>query len=125
MRYRLRTLLVVLALAPLLASIGYFRVASHLAWQRRFEGPLVRQAKFIGNRAVSDKKLRKEIGIAAGIRLNAHWTEQARRRIEELYIQAGHPKAKVTLVEGDKKGDRNLVFLINEGSVQPRPSPGG
>src|SRR5262245_29725279 len=125
MRYRLRTLLIVLALAPLLASTVYFRVASHLMWQRRFEGPLVRQAKFIGNRAISDKKLSKEIGIAAGVRLNAYWTEQACRKIEELYFQAGHSRAKVTLLEGDKKGDRNLVFRINEGGAQPRPSPGG
>jgi len=80
---------------------------------------------FLINRAVSDKKLGKEIGIAAGVRLNPYSTEESLRKIEELYIQAGHPKAKVTLLEGDKKDDKNLVFLINEGSFESQPSPGG
>ena len=118
MRYRLRTLLILMAVAPPLGSIVYFQVVSHMKWQHRLEGPWIRQAKFLGNRAFSDKKLAKVTGVGKSVRLNAYTAWESRRKIEELYHTGGFPKATVSIFEGDKPGDKNLVFVINEGNVE-------
>lgn len=74
--------------------------------------------KFVGNRGISEKKLNKEIGVKLGDPLNTYSAEESRRKIEELYHHEGYPNATVTLLEGDKQGDRNLIFEIVEGPVE-------
>jgi outer membrane protein insertion porin family len=66
----------------------------------------------------SDKKLLKEIGVKKHDPLNAYAAEESRRKIEELYHTGGYPKATVSIFEGDKPGDKDLVFLINEGQLE-------
>ena len=82
------------------------------------ERPRIGQIKFLGNRGLSDKKLGKEIGLKVGEALNGYTAEESRRKLEELYRKEGYPQATVSLMEGDKPGDRDLVFLINEGQLQ-------
>src|SRR5262245_27733067 len=82
------------------------------------ERPRIGELKFLGNRGQSDKKLTKEIGVKMGEPLNAYTAEESRRKIEDLYHREGFPQATVSLIEGDKPGDRNLIFLINEGQLQ-------
>ena len=82
------------------------------------ERPRIGEIKYLGNRGQSDKKLGKEIGLKKGEPLNAYTAEESRRKIEELYHREGFPQATVSLIEGDKPGDQNLVFLINEGQLQ-------
>ena len=83
-----------------------------------FERPRIGELKFLGNRGFSDKKLTKEIGLKKGDPLNSYAAEEGRRKIEELYHTGGFPKATVSIFEGDKPGDRDLVFLINEGQLE-------
>jgi outer membrane protein insertion porin family len=82
------------------------------------ERPRIGKIKYLGNRGISDKKLGKEIGVKEGEPLNSYSAEESRRKIEELYHREGYPKATVTLMEGDKPGDKDLVFLINEGQLE-------
>jgi outer membrane protein assembly factor BamA len=115
MRFRLRTLLVFLAIGPPLLAVGYFYFVSHVAWRHRLEGHWVRQAKFLGNTAFSDKKLAKVTGVGQSVRLNAYSAGELVRKIRAFYFQQGFSEAKVTVVEGDRVGDRSLVFEIVEG----------
>ena len=83
-----------------------------------FERPRIGQIRHLGNRGFSDKKLNKEHGLKPGDSINAYTSEEARRKIEDLYHKGGYPNASVTLLEGDKPGDKNVVFLINEGQLE-------
>ena len=76
------------------------------------------EIKFLGNRGISDKKLLKEIGLKKSDPLNSYAAEESRRKIEELYRTSGYPKATVSIFEGDKPGDRDLVFVVNEGQLE-------
>jgi len=83
-----------------------------------FERPRIGEIKFLGNRGFSDKKLLKEIGIKKHDPLNSYAADESRRKIEELYHTNGYPKATVSIFEGDKPGDKDLIFLINEGHLE-------
>jgi outer membrane protein insertion porin family len=83
-----------------------------------FERPRIREIKFLGNRGYSDKKLTKEIGLKKGDPLNSYAAEESRRKIEELYRSGGYPKATVAIFEGDRPGDKDLIFLVNEGYLE-------
>lgn len=83
-----------------------------------FERPRIADVKHLGNRGLSDKKLSKEHGLKKGDPLSAFAIENARRVMEELYHRSGYPKATVTILEGDQPGDRNAIFVINEGQLQ-------
>src|SRR5436190_1614560 len=83
-----------------------------------FERPRIGEIKFLGNRGFSDKKLLKEIGVKKYDPLNSYAAEESRRKIEDLYHGGGYPKATVSIFEGDKVGDKDLIFLINEGQLE-------
>jgi outer membrane protein insertion porin family len=83
-----------------------------------FERPRIREIKFLGNRGFSDKKLTKEIGLKKGDPLNSYAAEESRRKIEQLYHSGGYPKAAVAIFEGDRPGDKDLIFLVNEGYLE-------
>jgi outer membrane protein insertion porin family len=83
-----------------------------------FERPRIREIKFLGNHGFSDKKLKKEIGVKEKDPLNSYAAEESRRKIEELYHSGGFTKATVAIFEGDKPGDKDLIFLINEGQLE-------
>jgi outer membrane protein assembly factor BamA len=83
-----------------------------------FERPRIHRILFLGNRAMSEKQLGKEIGLKVGDPLNSYSCEEARRKVEELYHSKGLPTATVSLLEGDQPGDKDLVLLINEGQVE-------
>lgn len=82
------------------------------------ERPVLHYVKYVGNVKVKKKKLEKEAGIKPGDSLDTFAVEEARRRLEEYYHGHGFPKARITLVEGDKASDRGAIFLINEGQKQ-------
>jgi outer membrane protein insertion porin family len=83
-----------------------------------FERPRIHEIKFLGNRGFSDKKLLKEIGVKKNDPLNSYAAEESRRKIEELYRGGGYPRASVVIFEGDKPGDKDLIFVINEGQLE-------
>ena len=80
-----------------------------------FERPTIATVRFIGNRMYLDKKLTKETDLKAGDALDLFSIEDATRKIEELYHDNGFPKAHVSVLEGLKPGERDVVFYISEG----------
>ena len=82
------------------------------------ERPRVQYVRHLGNRGMSEKKLNKEHGIKVGDAINAYTTEEGRRKIEDLYQRGGYPNAHISIMEGDKQGDKGVVYLINEGQIE-------
>lgn len=82
------------------------------------ERPMMRYVRFVGNRKLSEKLLRKESGIKPGDPLNLHAVEDARRKLQDLYHTRGYPKALVEIFEGDRPGDQGVVFAVSEGNIQ-------
>ena len=80
-----------------------------------FERPTINTVRFIGNRMFLDNKLTKQSDLRGGDALDIFAIEDAKRKIEELYHEKGHPKAHVTILEGNKSDQRNVVFYIDEG----------
>jgi len=129
MRFRLRTLLIVLAVLPPLLAVCYLSLAPNSKRQNRREGHWIYEAKILGNRLFSDKKLLKVIALSTsssgikGWRLNPDSAEVSRHKIEQYYHQAGYFQAVVGLHSGGKRGDKELIFEIREGSQIARVVP--
>lgn len=81
------------------------------------ERPMLHYVKYVGNK-LKKRTLEKEAGIKPGDALDTFAVEEARRRLEDYYHSHGYPKARVTIVEGNKPSDRGTIFLINEGQKQ-------
>jgi outer membrane protein insertion porin family len=81
------------------------------------ERPLAQYVRFVGNEKVKDKVLAKEVQMKAGDPLNQFAVDEARRRLEQLYRERGFSDTHITVLEGEKPGDRGVVFQINEGRV--------
>jgi hypothetical protein len=118
-RYKLRTLLLFLAVGPPLIWFVYQRWESARSPKPPQRGPIIHTAKFLGNRRFSDVKLRRTLDLRQSepTFLNPRWCDAARLKIIALYRQAGHREVEVTLVEGGKAGDVNAVFRIEEGAI--------
>jgi len=82
------------------------------------ERPHLQYVKYVGNQKIKKKILIRESGLKVGDALDPYAVEEGRRAIEEFYHTHGFTKARVTIVEGTKTGDRGAVFLINEGPKQ-------
>lgn len=80
-----------------------------------FERPTIRSVRFIGNRGILDEKLSEEAGLASGDALNQYTIEDAKRKIKTIYKKYGYPIVDVTILEGDKPEQRDIVFYIIEG----------
>jgi outer membrane protein insertion porin family len=79
------------------------------------ERPMLRYVKYVGNKHVTTRTLRKKSEIDVGDSMDPYVVEEARRRIESYYHEKGYDAARVTTVEGSKPGDKGAVFLIDEG----------
>lgn len=82
-----------------------------------FERPTVAHLIFHGNRAISDKNLRKQCGIKEGDALNRYAVEEGRRKIEEFYVSKGFAHVQVEVLEGNNADDRGVVYGISEGHL--------
>ena len=82
------------------------------------ERPTLRYVKYVGNRRISTRTLRKKAEVAVGDSMDPYVVEEARRRIEAYYQEKGYEAARVTTVEGNKPGDKGAVFLIDEGRAR-------
>ncbi len=79
------------------------------------ERPRIEYIKFVGNEKVRRRVLARQVDLNEGDSLDPYMIADARHKLEEFYRKRGHAKAQVEVVEGDKPGDRGVVFLINEG----------
>jgi outer membrane protein insertion porin family len=82
------------------------------------ERPSIREVYFHGNRAITDKTLRKQAGIEIGDSLNMYSVDEARRKIQEYYQSQGFAKARIFVAEGDKPEHRRVILKIHEGIQQ-------
>lgn len=82
------------------------------------ERPRIRYIRFLGNRGLSDRSLLKESGLKEGEAINAFATEEARRKLEDLYHRKGYPKAEAVIIEGNQTTDKGVAFQINEGPLE-------
>ena len=83
-----------------------------------FERPVVEYVKFIGNRGISDRSLRRQVSINPGDPLNRYNVEEMQRKIQEFYYEKGYSDAVVEVYEGKSEGDRGVVLVISEGEMQ-------
>jgi outer membrane protein insertion porin family len=82
------------------------------------ERNVIREVKFVGNRGVTDRALKKELELTDGDPLDVHEIRMAKNKIEELYKEKGYPRTQVEILEGNEVGDANVVFLIHEDEKQ-------
>ncbi len=74
--------------------------------------------EFIGNRGISDRVLKKEIGLEDGKPLDVHEIRMAKTKLEEYYKEKGYPRTQVEIMEGSESSDSKVVFLIHEDEKQ-------
>jgi len=85
MRYRLRTLMILLALRPPLGAIVYWQFAPRRVWRKQTEGALIRQVRFIGNTAFSDIELKRVTGVGQSVRLKMLTPLDSRGKSSRLF----------------------------------------
>ncbi len=74
--------------------------------------------KFVGNRAITDRKLKKTAGITDGQPLDVFEVKMIKTRIEDLYREKGFPHTQVEILEGEGETDDAVVFVIHEDQQQ-------
>jgi outer membrane protein insertion porin family len=82
------------------------------------ERPLIRYLRFFGNERVKERHLKKQSGLKVGDPWDPYLVEDARSKVDEYYREKGYNKAKIVIIEGNRKEDRGVVFLVNEGHKQ-------
>lgn len=83
-----------------------------------FELPLIRSLQFVGNKDLKEKALLKEADLKVGQPLQRYRIEEARRKIQELYLRKGYSEAQVEIQDGLDPDDDTVVFSIFEGEKQ-------
>ncbi len=83
-----------------------------------FERPTIQYIRYLGNRGISDRALRRQDGLQIGDPLNRFAVEEARRKIEEFYHTKGYSQAQILIQEGDKPEDQGVMFVVNEGNLE-------
>ena len=82
------------------------------------ERRLIDEVKFVGNRALADWQLRKRADLKPGQPLDVHEVQLARQRLQDFYDQKGFTNTQVEVAEGGQVEDRQVVFLVHEGTRQ-------
>lgn len=82
---------------------------------RVIERPMVQKVEFRGNERIKTKYLEKLTGLKEGSPFDVSVNREAARRIEEHYKTKGFPYTKVSLAQGDRREDRQVIFEVNEG----------
>lgn len=83
-----------------------------------FELPKIQYIEFIGNRAISDRRLRKESGLEVGKSLDVYDVNEAVRKIESYYRTQGLSRTQVAVLEGNNPDDTGIRLAISEDVVQ-------
>ncbi len=79
------------------------------------ERPMIKRVEYRGNKRIKTKKLEALTNLKAGSPYDVSANRESARRIEGLYREKGFPDAKVTLLKGNTRSDRKVVFAIEEG----------
>ncbi len=81
------------------------------------ERPTLHYVKYVGS-SVRRRHLDKQTNLKVGDSADPYMVTEAHRKLEEWYVGKGYGKVRITIMEGDKAGDRGAVFVINEGQKQ-------
>ena len=80
------------------------------------ERPIVRRVEYRGNQKIKQPKLEALTNLKVGSPYDVSGNRECARRIEEMYHEKGYAFATVELERGNDKEDREVVFVIHEGS---------
>jgi outer membrane protein insertion porin family len=83
-----------------------------------YERPVIEYVKFIGNREISDRSLRRQVTMVPGDPLNRYSVEEAQRKVQDFYFEKGYTDSVVEVYEGKGEKDRGVVLVISEGEKQ-------
>ncbi len=83
-----------------------------------YERPTLQNVQFVGNKKIKTKVLEKEVDLSVGDALDPFAVEQGRTKLDEFYHSRGFTRARVSIREGNKTGDRQAIYVINEGQKQ-------
>ncbi len=83
-----------------------------------FERPTIHSIIFVGNEGVLSSTLLKTSELEVSQGMDPYAIKEARDKIEVYYKEHGWDRPRVTVFEGDKPGDHNVVFLIDEGRAE-------
>ena len=78
----------------------------------------ITEIRFIGNRGLTDRSLKKAINLTDGAPLDIQEIKMAKKKLEDFYKKKGYPKTQIEIIEGNEKGDTNVVFVIHEDEQQ-------
>ena len=81
------------------------------------ERPMIRDLRFVGNDRISDKKLLAKSELKLGSPLTPYRIEEARRRIQDYYLESGYSQAKVAIAD-DQSASGVVTFQVVEGPKQ-------
>ena len=79
------------------------------------ERPVVQNVEYRGNKKIKTKHLAAQTGLKKGSPFDVSANRESARRIEQYYHEKGYTFAKVKLVKGGHKDDREVIFEIDEG----------
>jgi len=79
------------------------------------ERKVLEYVKFVGNDKFSTKTLAKEVGLKKDDPFDRYAVTDGRRKIEEYYHSKGFPKVFIRIHEGEREGDRGVIYVIDEG----------
>jgi outer membrane protein insertion porin family len=82
------------------------------------EQPMVSEVIFLGNTRLNDSDLKKHCGIDVGDPANPFSVEMAQQRLLDLYREKGMNQASVEVLEGNRAGQRRVIFAVDEGPVE-------
>ena len=82
---------------------------------RVIERPMVETVEFRGNDRIKTAYLEKLTGLKSGSPFDVSVNREAVKRIEEHYKSKGFPYTKVSLEKGNRREDRQVIFIVDEG----------
>ncbi len=82
------------------------------------EKPTVKSIVFHGARGLNESQLKKHCGLDPGDPIGPTTVRAARNRLLEYYQDQGFNNADIQIISGDKPGERDVFFEINEGEVE-------
>uniref|UniRef100_A0A7C2JXW3 POTRA domain-containing protein n=1 Tax=Schlesneria paludicola TaxID=360056 RepID=A0A7C2JXW3_9PLAN len=83
---------------------------------RVLERPIVKRVEYRGAKKIKPEKLAALTNLKVGSPYDVSANRECARRIEEMYHEKGYAFATVELKKGNDRDDREVVFVIHEGS---------
>ena len=84
---------------------------------RVVERPTIQHFRIYGSTR-NEKTLKKKAGLKPGDALDPYAVEEGRTKVEEYLHSKAYAQATVTILEGNKPGDRGVRFMVSEGLKQ-------